>query len=260
MLKLLLFTQYIIFSLALTAESSPENQLGQKGDLLLSDDFSVARDKKGTKLSKTFNARANQGLWEKKENTYQSTWEPGVGHTPVMSYQGDFKNVIIECTFKYGSLDPKVDWHTQCFRIALDNRKLYTGHVLSAWANPNNDFIETGFLLQHIHKTKDKKIVDDILLDKQPLNYEADKWITVLLEVVNDEVLFQMEGQNIAYAKLDKLDVPKNLISLTLGKTWHQLQSFKVWKATPNPHWESIKNDGLKNRLKFKSIPHNYKK
>ena len=68
-----------------------------------------------------------------------------------MAYQGfDEENLIIEVTFRFGkNTEP---WHHQCFRIAADRRPDITGHILSAWANVNNDFIESGLLLQHIRE------------------------------------------------------------------------------------------------------------
>ena len=156
-------------------------------------------------------------------------------------------------------MDPAVDWHTQCMRIAVDNRQLYAGHVLSAWANPNNDFIETGFLLQHIRKTKEKKIVNDLLLDRQPLAIKPEAWTVATLEVVGDEALFRM-GDHLAYCQLDELKVDKTTISITLGKTWHELRSVRVWEALPNPKWSEVNAETLSQRKPFKPMKHAYQK
>jgi len=95
---------------------------------------------------------------------------------------------------------------------------------VSAWANPNNDFIEPGFLLQHIRKTPEKMIVEDLLLDRQPLRVKSNVWYTVVLEIVKDEALFRM-GDHVAYARADQIRVPKNLVSLTLGTTSNEFAS-----------------------------------
>ncbi len=60
-----------------------------------------------------------------------------------------------------------------------------------------NDFIETGFLLQHIRKTPEKKIIEDLLLDRQSLTVEPKVWYTATLEIVGDEALFRM-GDHVA--------------------------------------------------------------
>jgi len=227
---------------------------------LLFDDQGEAKRGKGVKLSKineNWNVRANMGIWEKKDGFYQSSWKPGIGHTPVMAYLSNFKNVIIEVTFRYNEM--KEDWHTHCFRIALDNRKLYTGHILSAWANPNNDFIEKGFLLQHISKNKDKSIIADILFDKQAIKYEVGKWHTAILEVVDNKALFHMDG-NLAYTESDRINVEKSHFSLTLGKTLHDVKRVRVWDAKLKSNWQDTKKEILSKRVDFKAQPHTYKK
>ena len=93
--------------------------------------------------------RAGAGAWQKSPvsmGSWRSTWSKGMGHPPVVSYQGfTTQNMIAEVTFRYGSLEDPAQHH--CFRIAFDQRPKVVGHVVSAWANPNNDFIESGFLL-----------------------------------------------------------------------------------------------------------------
>lgn len=158
-----------------------------------------------------------------------------MGHTPVMNFSGFREpDLIVEVTFRYGGMTE--DWHNQCFRIALDDRPALTGHVLSAWANRNNDFIDTGFLLQHIRKTKDKQVIRNLHLDRQPIRVRPGKWYTAVLEVVGDEALFRM-GDHLAYARSDEIRRSKNLVSLTSGKTWHEVQRVRIWRATANPDW-----------------------
>jgi len=248
----------ILLSYSLTAQET-KTYMANKGKLLF-DDQGEAKRGKGTKLAKIndqWSVRANMGIWEKKDGFYQSSWKPGIGHTPVMAFLSKFKNVVIEVTFRYKEM--KEDWHTQCFRIALDNRKLYTGHILSAWANPNNDFIERGFLLQHISKNKDKSIIADILLDKQAIKYQVGKWHTAILEVVDDKALFHMNG-NLAYAESKKLNIEKSHFSLTLGKTLHDVKRVRVWDASLKADWAEKKKEVLSKRAEFKAQPHTYKK
>jgi hypothetical protein len=230
--------------------------MANKGKLLFHDDMSLDRGKeKKTSLNKNWQLRANMGIWNKKDGYWQSSWKPGSGHTPVMAYLGQFKNAVIEVKFRYNKMT--LDWHTHCFRIALDNRELYTGHVLSAWANPNNDFIETGFLLQHISKNTDKSILSDLILDKQPLKHKVDEWHTAILEVVDNKVLFHMDG-NLAYSESQTSNVEKILISLTLGKTLHDIKSVKVWEATLKRDWQKNKGKILNKRQDFKIQKHHY--
>jgi hypothetical protein len=242
-----------------TASAAAEPALAVKGELLFADDMSKPRGKKATELTNGWKVRAGQGLWEKRDGVYRSTWKPGVGHTPVMAFVGKQQDMVIELTFRYGPMDPTIDWHSHCMRIAVDNRMLYTGHVLSAWANPNNDFIETGFLLQHIRKKPDKTVVNDLLLDRQPLAVDSEQWYVATLEVVGDEALFRM-GEHIAYAKLSELAVDKTTISITLGKTWHEIKRVRVWAAEPSPTWSAAKSKVLAKRQPFTPQKHSYTK
>ena len=239
--------------------SPVETCLAKRGALILDDDGSLQRGGKVVaKFAGTATVRAAAGLWNRTEdgNAWRSTWKPGMGHTPVASYHGIPANdVIIEVTFRYGEMTES--WHHQCFRIAVDDRPNITGHIVSAWANPNNDFIEQGFLLQHIRKQKNKTIIEDLLLDQQPLQIKTGPWYTAVLEVVGEEALFRM-GNHVAHAKAEQIGMPKNLVSLTMGTTWHEISRVRIWKATANPNWPSTKEKTLNARSDFDPHVHEY--
>ena len=233
--------------------------LAKRGALILDDDGSLQRGGKTiARFSEATKAQASAGLWTRsgKQNIWRSTWKPGMGHTPVASYRGiNADDLVIEVTFRYGEMTEP--WHHQCFRIAVDDRPEVTGHIVSAWANPNNDFIEQGFLLQHIRKHKDKTIIEDLLLDQQSLQVQAHQWYTAVLEIVDDEALFRM-GHHVAYAKATQIGMPKNLVSLTLGTTWHEIKRVRIWQATSNSSWLSRKKKSLESRTEFTPHIHDY--
>jgi hypothetical protein len=251
------FSLIIFLMFIFTSYSEVNTLMANKGKLLFNDQCDTPRGKKNSKINNNWKVRAGLGKWDQKDGFHQSSWKKEMGHTPVMAFDGKFKNIIIEVTFRYNNMTEP--WHTQCFRIAMDNKSLYTGHVLSAWANPNNDFIETGFLLQHISKKADKTIIDDILLDKQPLNVKVGVWHTAILEVVGNKALFHMDG-NLAYAESEKINVDKTLFNLTLGKTIHDVKSVKAWEATLKDDWYKKKTNILKRRQDFNPQPHKYSK
>ena len=236
--------------------------LAKRGQILVDDDGTADRGGKSVvSFASGARLRAGAGAWQRaapNSNVWRSTWKPGMGHAPVAAYPGlQVKNLIVEVTFRYGpSTKP---WHHQCFRIAADNRPKVTGHIVSAWANPNNGFIETGFLLQHIRKTPEKKIVEDLLLDHQPLRVKANVWYTAVLEIVEDEALFRL-GDHVAYARADQIRMPKNLVSLTLGTTWHEIKRVRIWEAKANASWEATRAALLKPRKPFAPREHDYKK
>lgn len=249
----------VLFTSAHAAAAEPTTFLAKPMRLLFDDDGTIPRGgRKTIKLNDSNTVRAWAGTWKKRDGAWRSVWRPGMGHSPVVAYSvKPLKNLIVEVTFRFGKMTES--WHNQCFRITLDNRDLYTGHILSAWANPNNDFIETGFLLQHIHKKADKSIVSDLLLDRQPLEIKAGKWHTAILEVVGNETLFHI-GDHVAWARLDPLNVKKTKVALALGTTWHEVRRVRVWKAMAHPEWAKRSRGILKRRSPFKPRPHAYKK
>ena len=231
--------------------------LAKRGKLILDDKGTRLRGGKTiAKFAGDAKLRAGAGSWHQiaSSNIWRSTWKQG--HAPVAAYHG-FKanNLVIEVTFRYGPITES--WQHQCFRIAADDRPEVTGHIVSAWANPNNDFIETGFLLQHIRKTPEKKIIEDLLLDHQPLAIEPEVWYTATLEIVDDQALFRL-GDHVAYAKAEQIRMPKNLISLTLGTTWHDIKRVRIWEAKANATWQSKKASTLKSRTPFTPVFHSY--
>ncbi|MBC8326173.1 MAG: hypothetical protein H8E27_11180 [Verrucomicrobia subdivision 3 bacterium] len=243
------------------ADSVMPTVLAERARLILDDNGSKPR---GGRLQAQFGngaqVRAGAGTWARAKNhpnVWRATWK-GKGHVPVAAYHG-FKatNLVVEVTFRFG--ENSEPWHHQCFRIAADQRPAMTGHVVSAWANTDNDFIETGFLLQHIRKTPKKTILEDLLLDRQPLTLKPHIWYTAMLEIVGDEALFRL-GDHVAYAQAEQIRLPKNLVSLTTGATWHEIKRVRIWEATPNPNWPAKKAATLQVRNPFTPGVHRYVK
>ncbi len=54
--------------------------------------------------------------------------------------------------------------------------------------------------------------------------------------------------------------MPKDLVSLTLGKTWHEIKRVRIWHAEPNAEWTTKKYDIVMSRKPFSPIVHTYKK
>ena len=247
--------------LGLAADSAMPTVLAERTRLILDDNGSKPR---GGALQAQFGngvqVRARAGTWARTNNNpnvWRATWN-GKGHVPVAAYHG-FRatNLVVEVTFRFGENTEPL--HHQCFRIATDQRPAITGHIVSAWANADNDFIETGFLLQHIRKTPEKKILEDLLLDRQPLALKPHVWHTAILEIVGDEALFRLSG-HVAYAQAEQIQLPKNLVSLTTGATWHEIRRVRIWQATPNPNWPRVKTATLQNRKPFTPSVHRYVK
>ena len=220
--------------------------LATRGELILDDDGSQHRDgENSTLFENDIELRTELGNWRRSTSNsfvWRSTWTEG--HPPVASYRGISANdLVVEVTFRYGeTTEPS---QSQFLRIAADQRPQIMGHIVSAWSNPNSDYTDTGFVLEHVrHKTGPNDNDRRTTLDQQPLTSNHNTWYTAILEIVGDEALFRM-GDHVAYAKSDKITIPKNLVSLTLGTTWHEVKRVRIWQAETNPEWVNTKKDVL---------------
>ena len=231
--------------------------LAKRGQLILDDDGSRDRGGKAMiELKGGIGLKTALGAWERaapKSNVWRSTWKEGMGHPPVASYPGVITNdLIVEVTFRYGpATEP---WQEQFLRIAADQRPQLKGHIVSAWVNPKGRYTEKGIVLEHVGKRDQATGNRGLLMDHQPLNSEPLRWYTATLEIVDDEALYRM-GDHVAYAKAEQIRMPKNLVSLTLGTTWHEIKRVRIWHAEANPEWEANKDYVLKSRKPFTTRP-----
>jgi len=228
--------------------------LAKRGKLIVDDDGSKTRGgKKIIELKDGVGVKAALGTWtraEKGSDVWRSTWKPGMGHPPVASYPGiKARNLIVEVTFRYG--EATEPWHSQFLRIAVDQRPQFKGHIVSAWINDTGNYTRKGFVLEHVYKDeKNKK--HEVLMDHQSLVSKQGSWQTAVLEVVGDESLFRM-GEHLAYAQADQINLTKNLVSLTMGTTWHEIKRVRIWHAEVHPEWEAKRDSILKSRKPFEN-------
>ena len=227
--------------------------LAKRGALIVDDDGTTERGSKTViDLGNGIGLKSALGTWKRstpQSNVWRSTWKPGMGHPPVVSYPGvKARNLIVEVTFRYG--EATESWHEQFLRIAADNRPQLKGHIVSAWVNPKGQYTETGMVLEHVGKRDEKTGSRGFVLDHQPIHTEANTWYTAMLEIVDDEALFRMDN-HVAYAWADQINTAKNLVSLTLGTTWHEIKRVRIWHAEPNTGWKANKSTILKSRKPF---------
>ena len=227
--------------------------LAKRGKLIVDDDGAKTRGGKTVfELQDSVGVKAALGTWvraEPESNIWRSTWKEGMGHPPVVSYPGmDAKNLIVEVTFRFGEVTEP--WHSQFLRIAADQRPQIKGHIVSAWANPNGHYTKQGFVLEHLAPKSEAKKSRLLLMDHQPITTQPNTWYTAVLEIVDDEALYRM-GDHLAYAKAEQFLTHKNLISLTLGTTWHEIKRVRVWHAEAHPEWKTKKDTTLKSRNPF---------
>ena len=131
---------------------------------------------------------AQAGQWRRAE-AWRSTWECARCGLPWFH-----KNLVVEVTFRFG------DSMFFCYR---NHRSL-----LSAWANTDNDFIETGLLLQHIERLLIKLFLKTFFSIGN--RYRS----TALLEIVDDEAFCRWK----VWLRTSRAD-PSYLVSIQTGGT-----------------------------------------
>jgi hypothetical protein len=121
-------------------------------------------------------------------------------------------------------------WHNQCSRIAADDRLKVTGYIVSAWPIRTMISSKQGSCCSTSARRRSSRLFEDILPDHQPIAVKSNIWHAAMLEIINDEVLFRM-GDHVAYARAERICVPRNLVSLTMGTTWHEIKRVRIWQA-----------------------------
>lgn len=256
------FALFIIIALVVTGRTNADapvlpTVLAKRGGLILDDAGTRDRGSKSViELENGIGLKTALGSWQRSPtdaNVWRATWQPGMGHPPVAAYPGlKANNLIVEVTFRYGKATEP--WHEQFLRIAADQRPQLNGHIVSAWVNPNGRYTEPGLVLEQVGIGNDKASKRGLLLDHQPMAPEPEHWYTAVLEIVGDEALFRLDD-HVAYAQAKLISTPKNLVSLTLGTTWHEIKRVRIWHAEPNPEWQANKESVLKMRKPFTTRP-----
>ena len=208
--------------------------LATRGELMFEDDCSEDR-------------RRGLGIWSlSKEDADVCRVMHNVNrkpeHIPIASYPlPNHQNLIVQVTFRWG--DPMGGkFNDQLLAIVSDMRpSSVKGHMIEAWASGTERFTESGVAItSSIGKGM---VMDELAFD----TFQSNTWYTAVYEVVGDEALMRV-GNRVSYGKAPVIAGRKNKITLFLGTTWHELRSVRMWHATPNPEWQSIKDELLSDR------------
>lgn len=234
-------------------------QLAVPGRVIFEESFSSGPYSKGTNTvigDSDWIGRTTFGNWVQTESGIEGTNDPDDGHTPVIAFTPPrpLGDVIVELEFRF--IDG-IDEGKQSVRIAVDNRELIAkGHVCSAWANWDNDFVPTGLTLEHINKEEvlpkpEKKWQqwrdNRITIGNAEAVYEAGTWYTLRLEMIGSRALttvFDEAGNTVSVSGvLGAFATPKTKISLTTGTSRHELRAFRVKEATLSQDWSDVEGE-----------------
>ncbi len=232
-------------------------QLATPGEVMFEESFADGPFPRGENTSVRdtgWVARTTFGDWVKTDAGIEGANNLDDGHPPVIGFTPSepFQDAVLELEFRFVD---EVDAGKQSVRIAVDNREvIQKGHVCSAWANWDNDFVLTGLTLEHINKDEvlprpEKKWEqwqdNRITIGNAEADYEAGKWYTLRLEIVGNRALttvFDEEGTAVTVSgQLGAFAIPKLKVSLTSGSSPVELRAFRVKAATLNEDWSDAK-------------------
>lgn len=204
-------------------------QMAVKGELLLEENFqhyeTYTKDPQPVKPG--WRVRNSHPDWKRSDDGVQSVWHEG--HMPVLVYEGEFRDAIIEVEFKFHREDGK--W-VAC-RVSAANAQLNPrAYATSVWANLDNPARPLGMVLEH-DEWKPGVITT---VDHQPAKFDPDTWYLLRLEMIGDKVLATCNGVTV-YGTHEKFGLPKTSIVLGTGLSPHTLRNLRVYSATANPKW-----------------------
>ena len=235
------------------------SQLAIPGEVIFEEGFAEGPYPKGKNTllkDSSWVARTTFGDWVKTDDGIEGTINEEDGHTPVITFTPptELGDLIVELEFRFLERD---NAGKQSVRIAVDNREaIKKGHICSAWANGDNDFVPTGLTLEHIYKDEvfpkpEKKWLqwrdNRITIGNKPAVYEAGKWYTLRLEMIDGRALTTVideHGDAVTVSgELRAFATPKSKISLTTGTSRHELRAFRVIEAAANENWIDAKTE-----------------
>ena len=220
------------FSLALGllygAASTPA-QLAVKGRLLLADDFKSlpAYTKEYQPLADGWRVKATHPAWTPTPEGIASSWAQG--HNPVLFYEGNFQDVVVEVEFRFRREPGKAAY----LRVGPANRDLDPrGYTVSAWANVDSLARLPGVVLEH----EEWRTQGYTGVATQIAEFKPDTWYAMRVEVVGDRALVSCNGVTVS-GRYPKFELPKNFLMLGVGHSPHELRRLRVYAAKANPGW-----------------------
>lgn len=199
--------------------------LAEKGALLLEENFQrhALYTKERLPVADGWQVRAAHGKWTRSAEGVTSTWE--TGHSPVLVFEGNFGDVVIELEFRYRAEPGK--W-AAC-RLSAANPQLDPrAYAASVWANVDFDSRARGLVLEndqwggHITRVGYGKG-----------SFEPDRWHTLRLEIVGDRARAECNG-SAARGAHPKFALAKSSIWLGTGQSPHELRRLRVYAAQPS--------------------------
>lgn len=212
-----------IFCLLLAATCTA----AEKGKLLLDEDFRqpAAYTREFQPGKPGWRVRAWHADWRATPDGVQSLWTSG--HMPVLAFEGEFRDVIIELEFRFKAEPGK---KSVC-RISATNPELNPrAYSVSSWVNVSSKERDLGVVLEH-DEWKPGVITT---VGNAKAEFAPDQWHTMRLEVVGDHASVTAGGVTVSGSH-EKFGLPKTLIVIGTGYSPHEIRRLKVFEAASQP-------------------------
>ncbi len=230
MQTMLVFAAMSVSLLAIADGASA--QMALKGRLLLDENFQsrASYPKERQPVKEGWQVRAAHAKWERSNEGVRSIWEKG--HMPVLVYEGNFSNAVIEVDFRFEQEAGK--WGG-C-RVSASNPELNPrAYAVSVWANSDGSGHDRGrpqgVLLEH-----DEWSAGPEAVAHKPGTFQPNTWYTLRLELIGTNALAVCNGVSV-YGSHEKFGLSKKSVWLGVGTSRHELRNFRVYEAQPNPAW-----------------------
>ena len=236
--SLFLFT---VASLGADVPTVPAESIAKKKELLFSDDFERAElGKAWGPVVPTFTLENGtlKGT-QTRVTTPAAEGKPAVqGHQAVIGTDVPTKDSVVEFKFKFAG--------ATAVSAEFDDRK-YTGshygHICFARVTPKSVILadqRDGSMRNDIYEMTDpakKEERNKLLAGRSatfPVDLEADKWYTLVVETVGDTMRVTLDGKPVAYLKSSGIAHPtKSKIEFGCAGKDGYFDDIKIWNAEP---------------------------
>lgn len=201
-------------------------QLAQKGELLLEENFQryATYTKEKLPVKGGWQVRVAHGIWNRTSEGVQSTWHEG--HSPVLVFEGNFGDVVVELEFRYRAEPGK--W-AAC-RVSATHTVLNPrAYAASVWANTDFKSRAIGLILEH-----DEWSGHITQVSRKLMEFAPEAWHALRLEIVGDKAQATCDGISMSGTH-EKYGLPKNSLWLATGMSPHELRNLRVYAARPAP-------------------------
>lgn len=223
-----------LISKSITAQTVQANDIPKtmalKGKLLLADNFNTLKEytKEFQTIQEGWRVKIWHGTWTPTSEGIESGWV--TGHNPVFVYEGLFKDVIIEVDFCFEKEDNPAK-QAYCRLNPMSRELDPQAYCISTWVNGNNKARPKGVILEHeIWNEGYTSVAAKMAV------FKPDTWYTMRLEVIGDYAVVSCNGVSAA-GSYDNFGLPKNMLTIGVGKCKHLLRNLRIYEALPNPEW-----------------------